>query len=154
MPDRETGPTSSYISSEIAAGLPRFDPSYKALTTPDTKTTSNGKAVQTASGIESMPAFIVRDAKIPNAEQILTYKGAADIAMNKYLGPSDGLDRGVLNRYTLSQLWQKIPILGALPFVGTPARMSNEARGFDAGGANDTLPHPHPPPKAKDGSDE
>ena len=32
--------------------------------------------------------------------------------------------------------------------------MSNEDRAFDAGGANDTIPYPHPPPKARDGSDE
>jgi hypothetical protein len=41
-----------------------------------------------------------------------------------------------------------------IEFVGTPGSMSNEDSAFDAGGANDTIPYPHPPPKARDGSDE
>ncbi|HEY1764640.1 MAG TPA: hypothetical protein VGF85_06930, partial [Opitutaceae bacterium] len=104
----------------------------------------------------SLPAFIVRDPKVPTEDQILTPMGKAKIEMDKYLGPSDSIDRGVLNHYTLTQLWMKIPILRALPieFVGTPVRMSNEDRAYDAGGANDTIPYPHPPPKVKDGSNE
>jgi len=146
--------TSSYISSLIGAGLPRYNPSPKAIDMAAAGAKSNGKANPTAPGIALLPAYIVRDAKIPDEEHILTYKGQAKIAMDKYLGPSDGLDRGLLNRYTLVQLWRKIPIIGGLPFVGTPGQMSNEYRAFDAGGANDTIPYPHPPPKVKDGSDE
>jgi hypothetical protein len=154
MPGYSPASTSSYISAAIAAGLPAYDPSRKAIDKASAGTSPDGRANQATSGIALLPAYIVRDVKIPDQDQILTYKGKAKIAMNKYIGPYDGLDRGVLNRYTLQELWQKIPILGALPFVGTPAHMSNEARGFDAAGANDTLPYPHPPPKAVDGSDD
>jgi len=154
IPGYSPAAASSYISAAIAAGLPKFDPSRKRIDTASAGTKSDGKANQATSGIALLPAYIVRDAKIPDQDQILTYKGKAKIAMDKYIGPYDGLDRGVLNRYTLQQLWQKIPVLGALPFVGTPAHMSNEARGFDAAGANDTIPYPHPPPKAVDGSDD
>jgi hypothetical protein len=34
----------------------------------------------------------------------------------------------VLNRFTLPQLWRKIPVLGVLPFVGTRKQISNEDR--------------------------
>ena len=148
--------TSKYILSEIAAGLPRFNSSPKATNVMAQGTIADGRAFLATPGAELMPAFIVRDSKVPNAEQILTYEGRAKIAMDKYLGPSDGLDRGMLNRFTLKQLWMKIPILLAfsIEFVGTPVRMSNEERAFDAAGANDTIPYPHPPPGVKDGSNE
>jgi hypothetical protein len=150
------GSTSSHISAMIAAGLPKYDPSPKAIKTATAGTSPEERAIQATTGIISLPAFVVRDAKVPNEDQILTAQGRAKIAMDKYLGPSDGLDRGLLNRYTLEQLWMKIPILRAFPiqFVGTPVRMSNEDRAFDAAGANDTIPYPHPPPKVKDGSEE
>lgn len=161
MPAYGPESTSSYISSAIAAGLPKFDPLPKAIDMAAAGTKSDGMALRTTAGIALLPAFIVRDTKIPNEDQILTSGAKAKVAMNKYLGPSDGLDRGVLNRYTLRQLWEKIPILprllpilGGLQFVGTPVRMSNEDRAYDAGGANDTIPYPHPPPKVKDGSDD
>jgi len=150
------GSTSSHVSAMIAAGLPKYDPSPTAIKTATPGTSSEEKAIQATTGIMSLPAFVVRDAKVPNEDQIPTAQGRAKIAMDKYIGPSDGLDRGLLNRFTLKQLWMKIPILRALPieFVGTPVRMSNEDRAFDAAGANDTIPYPHPPPKVKDGSDE
>lgn len=154
MPAYSPKANSSYISSAIMAGLPKYDPSPRAIDLAASGARPAGSQIQATPGVSLLPAYIVRDAKIPDEEHILTYKGRATIAMNKYLGPSDGLDRGVLNRYTLTQLWQKIPILGALPFVGTIGGMSNEDRGLDAGGANDTIPYPHPPPKVKDGSDE
>jgi hypothetical protein len=153
-PGFNPGSTSRYILSEITAGLPRFTASSNASNVVAGGTNNDGKAFAATPGTELLPALIVRDAKVPSPEQILTYEGRAKIAMDEYLG--DGLDRGVLNRFTLKQLWMKIPILRSLPieFVGTPARMSNEERAFDAAGANDNLPYPHPPPKVKDGSDE
>jgi hypothetical protein len=156
MPLYNPKSTSSYISSVIAAGLPKYDPLPKTIDLATAGTNFDGSANHTTPGITLLPAFIVRDTKIPNEDQILTSKAKAKIAMDKYLGPSDGLDRGLLNRYTLKQLWMKIPMLRAFPieFVGTPVRMSNEDRALDAGGANDTIPYPHPPPKAKDGSDD
>jgi hypothetical protein len=153
--------TSRHISRMIFAGLPKFDPSPTATDLAVAGSKSDGKPLQSNPGVALLPAFIVRDTKVPNEGQILTSKAQANIAMDKYLGPSDGFDRGVLNRYTLKQLWQKIPILpgflsifGGLQFVGTVGSLSNEDRAYDAGGANDTIPYPHPPPKAKDGSDE
>gem|GEM_PF-7022278 len=156
MPLYSPKSTSGYISSVIAAGLPKYDSLPKTTDSATAGTSIDGTAIHTTPGIALLPAYIVRDAMIPNEDQIPTSKAKAKIAMDKYLGPPDGLDRGFLNRYTLRQLWMRIPILRGLPieFVGTPVRMSNEDRALDAGGANDTIPYPHPPPKAKDGSDD
>jgi hypothetical protein len=143
---------SSYISSLIANSLPKFNPLFKSTDLLAASSNSTRQAVQVSPEMAFPPAFYTWKSKIPDEDQILTFKGKAEIAMDRYLGPSDGLDRGVLNRYSLAQLWKKIPILGALDFVGTPGEMSNEDRAFDAGGANDNIPYPHPPPKLRDGS--
>jgi hypothetical protein len=153
-PALSSGATSSYILSAIAAGLPKYNASAPEFGLAPEETNLAGRAFPPKPGVASLPAFIVRDARIPTRDQILTPKARAEITMDKYLGPSDGLDRGVLNRITLVQLWKKIPILGVLDFVGTPGQMSNEDRALDAAGANDTIPYPHPPPKVKDGSDD
>jgi hypothetical protein len=137
--------TSAYISAAITAGLPRFSPKENGGDAASATADPERKPAGSQEGVTAMPAFTVRESKIPTEERILSYKGSAKVAMDRYLGPADGFDRGVLNRFTLPQLWKKIPILGWLPFVGTPAEMSNEERGFDAGGANNTLPHPQPP---------
>jgi hypothetical protein len=143
-------PTSAYISAAIAAGLPKFVPKQGGGDAGIAAADAARKAAGSDAGITTMPAYTVREAKVPDEERILTYAGRAKVAMDRYLGPSDSLDRGLLNRYTLPELWKRIPILGRLPFVGTPVHMSNEDRGFDAGGANDTIPYPHPPPEEKE----
>jgi hypothetical protein len=144
--------SSSYILAAISSGLPKYQPPQPAAPAAKPAAPAPG-AAKPASDITSMPAFIVRDVKIPTAEKIMTYKARTKVAMDKYLGPSDGLDRGLLNAITLKQLWKKVPLIGGLDFVGTPVHMSNEDRAFDAGGANDTLPYPHPPPKEKNDPD-
>lgn len=143
--------TSEYISSAIAEGLPKFVPKQpegepaKAAAEAAAK-----KASGSPSGITTMPAYTVREARTPTEEKLMTFEARAKVAMDKYLGASDNIDRGLLNRFTLPQLWKMIPVLGRLPFVGTPVHMGNEDRGFDAGGANDTLPYPHPPPAERE----
>jgi hypothetical protein len=149
-PAEDVHASSSYILAAISAGLPRYQPAQPAAAS--AKPAPAVAPGKTASDITSMPAFIVRDVKIPTEEKILTYKARTKIAMDKYLGPSDGLDRGLLNALTVSQLWKKVPLIGGLDF-GTPVHMSNADRAFDAGGANDTIPYPHPPPRVKNDPD-
>ena len=76
-----------------------------------------------------LPDLVVNGLKdLPADDQVLTRKGEETAAMDEFLGAPHGLDRGVLNRFTLPQLWRKIPVLGVLPFVGTPLQISNEDR--------------------------
>jgi hypothetical protein len=137
--------TSSYMAAAISSVLPKFDPTPLAAAASKASTTP-GKPTP---GVTLMKAYVVRDVKIPTDEVIMTPKARAKVAMDKYLGPSDGLDRGLLNAVTLTQLWKKIPIIGGLDFVGTEKAMSYADRAYDAGGANDTIPYPHPPPAVK-----
>jgi hypothetical protein len=139
--------SSPRLSAEIAAGLPKFVPKKPEST--GKAGAENPVARQEAADpdISTLPAVTVTETKLPTDERILTFKGKAKKVMDLYMGDSDGLDRGVLNRFTLPQLWRKIPFLGKLPFVGTPGSMSNEDRAYDRAGANDPLGRPVPPPE-------
>lgn len=148
-PAEEPHASSSYITAAISSGLPKYRPPQLAAPQANAAIAA-GAPAKPGADITSMPAFIVRDVKIPTDGKIMTYKARTKVAMDKYLGPSDGLDRGLLNAVTLTQLWKKVPILGSLIDFKT---MSNEDRALDAGGANDTIPYPHPPPKVKNDPD-
>jgi hypothetical protein len=142
----ETHTTSARISEEISAGLPKFVPKKDQAPAPDTPANPAAKPVAADPTISVLPTVTVRETRLPSADRVLTYEGKAEKVVAAYMGDSDGLDRGVLNRYTLKQLWQKIPFLGGLPFVGTPVRMTNAERAYDRSGANDKLGRPVPSP--------
>jgi hypothetical protein len=144
--EEETHATSARISEEISAGLPKF--LQKKVDAAASEKPANPAAKQAAPDptISVLPTVTVRETRLPSADRVLTYEGKAEKVVAAYMGDSDGLDRGVLNRYTLKQLWQKIPFLGALPFVGTPFRMTNAERAYDRSGANDKLGRPVPSP--------
>lgn len=123
---RATAPTpvganpSSEVKAEIQAGLPAYGESQKA---PEPSAAPNSQELQMAGHIKRLPREQFRP---PRGEDILTAKGKAEAAMDQYLGQRDGLDRGLLNRITLPQLWQHIPLLKYLP-CPLPG-VTNEAR--------------------------
>jgi|HubBroStandDraft_1064217.scaffolds.fasta_scaffold152933_2 hypothetical protein len=131
--------TSSYIMSAISAGLPKFDPAKSEVIAAAAKAAPAPKQGGAPAGVTIMPAYTITEAKVPTARQAMTYKGWTQPLIDEYMGPSDGIDRGVLNRFTLAQLWAKIPILGRLPFIGTPVSMTISERALDDAGANNPL---------------
>jgi hypothetical protein len=139
--DEEAHATSSYMLSAISAGLPKFDPAKsEAVAAAAKAAAATEHAANTVpAGVMAMPAFTIMEKKLPRDHQLDTFSGWTQPLVDKYMGPSDGLDRGVLNRFTLAQLWAKIPILGRLPFVGTAAQMSVGERALDDAGANNPL---------------
>ena len=54
----------------------------------------------------------------------MTKTGREDWAMNTYLGSPHDFNRGVLNHYTLYDLWANIPVLGKLPFFASTSNSS------------------------------
>ena len=123
---------SPQLSSVILEGLPRFE-SPQAVRFDPAK--ASGPGVESPIGPApsfasvQLPAFDVTALKdFPREEDVLTLKGQAEADMDEYLGDRHGLDRGVLNRYTLPELWRKIPVLGVLPFAGTQKSISNADR--------------------------
>lgn len=73
-----------------------------------------------------LPQVIVNENKLPNATEVMSRRALEEYAMNRYLGSKDGLDRGFLNRFTIPELWKKIPILGRL--LPAPIGVTNEDR--------------------------
>ena len=144
--EEDTRASSARISAEISAGLPKFAPKKEDAPAPEKAANPAAKQLPADPTISVLPTMTVREDRLPSADRVLTYAGKAEKVMAAYMGGSDGLDRGVLNRYTLKQLWQKIPFLGGLPFVGTPSSMTNAQRAYDRSGANDILGRPVPSP--------
>lgn len=132
-------PTSAYIMSAISSGLPKFDPAKSEVFVAAAQAASAPKQAGSPAGVTIMPAYTITEAKLPTSRQAMTYKGWTQPLVDKYLGPSDGIDRGILNRNTLAQLWAKIPMLGKLPFIGTAVNMSQSDRALDDAGANNPL---------------
>jgi hypothetical protein len=137
--DNDARETSSYIRSVISAGLPKFQAKQPQASAPSKNAGTAQGPTATASDVIAMPAFTITEAKLPSSRQTMTYAGWTQPLVDKYMGPSDGIDRGILNRFTLAQLWAKIPIIGRLPFVGTAVQMSVAERALDDAGANNPL---------------
>lgn len=121
----EPRPVSPRVASLLAAAAPKFQP-------PDTPPPSPSPILRRAGQEESerdivlLPRFIVRDRALPPPE-VADKRAFERKIMDQYLGPRNGVDRGVLNVITIAQIWKKIPILGAIspaPFNS----ISNEER--------------------------
>jgi len=116
------------IAAQIRAALPTYGEVDKPASPPP---------VQEAAAEPQMPHPIPRlhgingdrQFRPPNGLEVLTDKGRQELAMDTYLGKKDGLDRGLLNRWTLPELWAKIPVLKYLP-LPIPA-ITNEERALD-----------------------
>lgn len=125
-------PTPLDLSAMIRAGLPAFVP--KPTPTPGKAPAPSAPASPAASaepGVVRMSPYVTRERRLPPDESFLTKAGRADYAMDRYMGSASGLSRGVLNRYTLPEIWKKIPLLGVLPFTGPPGTKTNEDRSMD-----------------------
>jgi hypothetical protein len=117
------------LSMMVAAGLPKFDPKQASGSNSGQTEVLPSKALSDLaqpSGVIKLPTFVVRGSSLMTEDEVLTDKGMAELAMNRYLGPADGIDRGLLNAFTLPGLWKKIPVLGRIP-CPLPG-MTNETR--------------------------
>lgn len=114
------------LAAMLAASMPRYTPpTLQSTAAPRESPVLSAGAEKPKNEIVRLPSYVVRAENIPSRRDVLTKKGIEDWMMNKYMGSYDDLDRGVLNRFTIGELWAKIPILGKLPFFGA---FTNEAR--------------------------
>jgi hypothetical protein len=127
---KKTRAISPHLAEVFASKLPVYAPPpprvpVPASTSPLLKTVAApGDAVDP--NIVQLPRFIVRENQLPGAEEVLTDTGRAQLAMERYLGPENALDRGFLNRFTIGEYWKKIPLIGKV--VKTPFWLTNEER--------------------------
>lgn len=118
---------STHVAELLAASTPKFQPLAEK---PAAATTPDAANKQLANNIVRLPRFVVsepKETKLPTRLELLPKKELEHYAMDHYLGPEDGLDRGVLNLFTVKWLWKKIPLVGGFPLVGFE---TNEERGM------------------------
>ncbi len=87
-------------------------------------------ATAPANTIIRLPEYVVTERKprpLPKYEEVISPRELERLAMREFIGPEDGIDRGVLNLITVPQLWKKIPFLGTIPLA---VFMTNEERGM------------------------
>lgn len=118
---------SQHIGAILAASAPKYTPAPKTDAATDPALTPTLARDKPSNGIVRLPDYVVRDGKLPTPEEVRTRKETARIAMNRYLGPSDGFDRGFLNAFTIADLWRKIPLIGQILPCPIPS-ISNEDR--------------------------
>jgi hypothetical protein len=105
---------SAHMAEVLAAKLPPYDPTKREAPKPAESSPVLTDTAPTDPNIVQLPKVIINEGRLPTPEEILTEAALAEIAMNRYLGSKDGLDRGFLNRFTIAQFWQKVPILGKI----------------------------------------
>jgi hypothetical protein len=119
-PVAATAPGARLVSPRVAALLtaatPKFVPTNSPAT-PDSVPLNPGTAAQAGDGIVRLPSYIVRDRKVPSPQEVNEAE-VARRAMEHYLGPENGFDRGFLNLITSKQ----IPLLALLGSVSNEAR--------------------------------
>jgi hypothetical protein len=126
-PPKHERAVSPHTAAVLAAGLPKFEAAKPAEKKTGTAQNPRSEDDKPANGIVRLPNYIVRESKLPTPLEVMTRKELENYAMNRYLGPADGFDRGFLNLFTIAQLWQKIPLIGR--FVAAPfGSMTNEQR--------------------------
>ena len=108
---------SSHVAELLAAATPKFSVAKPRDQAPHSDGQAEAGAEKPANGIVRLPQYVVREPRLPTRQEIMTRAELERHAMNRYLGPEDGFDRGVLNVVTLAGLWKKIPLIGLIPFV-------------------------------------
>lgn len=114
------------ISPRMAALLTAATPKFEAPKPAEAKPAAVARD-KPANEIIRLPDYIVREPLLPTSQQVMTRKAIESYAMNRYLGPENGLDRGFLNLFTIAQFWRMIPLIGR--FIPAPfGSMTNEER--------------------------
>lgn len=103
------------VAELLAAVSPKYEPPAALVVTASPPTPAIPR-VTPANKIVRLPVYIVREPKVPKTEEVLTRKVVEKIAMQRYLGEEDGLNRA-LSVITPVHLWRRIPILGKYPLV-------------------------------------
>jgi hypothetical protein len=120
-------PVTPRVAAMLAAAVPKFAAATPDTTSPAAEMPRVAPPQQPANQIVRLPSVVVRERRPPVREEILSDAELAKIGMNRYIGPYDGLDRGVLNLFTIKALWNKIPVLGRYDLMGF---QTNEERGL------------------------
>jgi hypothetical protein len=138
LPPNSTRLVSPHMAAALAAAVPKFDSVQPTAPPPEPAKGENKTPSSDDPSIVHLPKFIVNEAKLPKADEVMTEKAVAAAAMDRYLGSKDGFDRGFLNVVTIADLWHKIPLIGKIlpPPFGS---MTNQGRAMMFRGQDERL---------------
>ena len=122
---------SIHVAELLAASMPRYKPIPEKS---EPVAPANQESGRPPNETVRLPRFVVsepKEAKLPAPLEILAKRELEHYAMDHYIGPEDGLDRGVLNLFTIAGVWKKIPVLGAFPFLTSETNQDRAMRLYD-----------------------
>ncbi len=91
---------------------PKFDPAKAAA--PAAKPIPD----KPQNGIIRLPMYLVREPRPIRSEDVMTDQARSEALVKRYDREPTGLDL-MLNKYTIGDLWKKIPVLGKISDFGT-----------------------------------
>lgn len=102
--------SSPKLDKLFAGNPPKFDPAKAAAAPTPLPKPQNG--------IIRLPTYLVREPRPIRSEDVMTNQARAEALVKRYDREPTGLDL-MLNKYTLGDLWNKIPVLGKISTFGT-----------------------------------
>lgn len=128
---KPTRAVSPHLAAALAEKMPKFEPKAGAHDAEKKPGQTGAEALddQPANGIVRLPRYVVREERPPSDREMRSARGLEAHAMDKYMGAPGGFSRGVLNRFTFGQAWDRwikgrVPILGRFDWAVT---QENEA---------------------------
>ena len=115
------------VAEMLLAAAPAYQPAQPPAGAGDSAASGTAararvdEITKPANTIVRLPEYVIRERKprpLPKLEEILGPRELEKLAMNEFLGPADGFDRGFLNLFTVADLWRRIPFLGRIPLAG------------------------------------
>lgn len=131
-PARAARVVSARVAEMLAEGRPKYQPPTASEKSSGPTERSDRSSETPANSIVRLPSYVVREPKLPTPIEVMTRHELENYAMKRYIGPEDGLDRGVLNLFTFAGLLKKVPVLGRFPFVGSETNEDRAVRLHDA----------------------
>jgi hypothetical protein len=125
--EKPTRAISPRMAEVLRATLPSYDDFLRQQNSPPPEPAKPAVPLATDPFVTALPRYVVSEDRLPTAAQVMSRRAVEEAAMNRYLGPKDGLDRGLLNAVTIKQLWEKIPVIGKILPSPIPS-ISNEQR--------------------------
>jgi hypothetical protein len=125
--EKPTRAVSPRMAEVLRATLPSYDDFIRQQPPPPSEPAKPVVPLETDLSVTSLPRYVVKELRLPTSTEVMSRRAVEEAAMNRYLGPKDGLDRGVLNAFTIKQLWEKIPVIGKILPPPIPS-ISNEQR--------------------------
>jgi len=115
------------VAQLLALARPTYDSGAKSTQEQVPPLLQRAGVFEADPNVVRLSPFIVTDRYVPPAS-VVDPNAATRQLERKYLGSAYGLDRAILNRFTIADYWRKIPILGQHVSLAGSTAMTNGQR--------------------------